>query len=166
MDFLVKTKALNLTLEEISSEIKVLNGEFDNVKLDYFVITLYGEFEKNLDYIIENKISLKNNFGLNYIDFIKNKDHKLHRGITKDQFKNLLEKVFNKKILSIVDNTEWNIFISFLEFRHAIAHSLPSYQQKKEALILQMRTQKNLLNVADKILKQLDSINRIKRVTA
>ena len=60
----------------------------------------------------------------------------------------------------------WNIFISFLEFRHAIAHSLPSYQQKKEALILQMRTQKNLLNVADKILKQLDSINRIKRVTA
>ena len=56
MTFLKKSKAINEILNELSCEIRIRKTEFYNVKLDYFVISLYGEFEKELDLIIEKKI--------------------------------------------------------------------------------------------------------------
>ena len=59
MTFLKKSKAINTMLDEISTEINLQKAEFDNVKLDYFVILLYGEFENDLNYVIEKKLCTK-----------------------------------------------------------------------------------------------------------
>ena len=165
MTFLKKSKAINEILSELSSEIKIRKTEFYNVKLDYFVITLYGEFEKELDLIIEKKLNFKNNFGKNYINFIKINDSKLHRGFKGNKFKDLIKKVFNIEILDLVPNTDWEIFLAFIEFRHAIAHSLKTYTQKKEALTLKINDTKDLLTSLENILTNLDNLSRIKLFT-
>ena len=165
MTFLKKSKAINEILSELSSEIKIRKTEFYNVKLDYFVITIYGEFEKELDLIIEKKLNFKNNFGKNYINFIKVNDSKLHRGFKGNKFKDLIKKVFNIEILDLVPNTDWEIFLAFIEFRHAIAHSLKTYAQKKEALTLKINDTKDLLTSLENILTNLDNIPRIKLFT-
>lgn len=165
MTFLKKSKAINEILSELSSEIKIRKTEFYNVKLDYFVITIYGEFEKEPDLIIEKKLNFKNNFGKNYINFIKVNDSKLHRGFKGNKFKDLIKKVFNIEILDLVPNTDWEIFLAFIEFRHAIAHSLKTYAQKKEALTLKINDTKDLLTSLENILTNLDNIPRIKLFT-
>ena len=162
MTFLKKSKAINEILNELSSEISLRKTEFYNVKLDYFVITLYGEFEKDLDSIIEKKINYKNNFGKNYINFIKTNDSKLHRGFKGSKFKELLKKVCGVEILNLVSNNDWEIFIAFIEFRHTIAHSLKSYNQKKEALSLKINDTNDLINSVDNLLSNLDKIPRTK----
>lgn len=162
MTFLNKSKAVNKILNELSSEINIRKAEFYDVKLDYFVITLYGEFEKEVDAIIEKKINYKNNFGKNYINFLKANDSKLHRGFKKNKFKELIKNVFGVEILDLVSNVDWEIFIAFIEFRHTIAHSLPTYQQKKAALTLKINDTGDLITAIDNILSNLDSISRTK----
>jgi len=162
MTFLKKSKAINEILNELSCEIRIRKTEFYNVKLDYFVISLYGEFEKELDLIIEKKLNFKNNFGKNYISFIKINDSKLHRGLKGNKFKDFIKKVFNIEVSDLVPNTDWEIFLAFIEFRHAIAHSLKTYKQKKDALTLKINDTKDLLASLEKILTNLDNLARIR----
>lgn len=163
MTFLKKSKAINNILNELSSEIKIRKTEFYDVKLDYFVITLYGEFEKEIDSIIEKKINYKNNFGKNYINFLKSNDLKLHRGLNGDRFKKLINNVFGVEILDLVSNNDWQIFNAFIDFRHTIAHSLPSYKQKKDDLTLKINNDtNNLITSLENILSNLEKISRTK----
>lgn len=62
--FLRDAKNQNQILKELETEIKTNVTEFKNVKLDFLTIVLYGNFEKDLNLIIENKISASNNFRL------------------------------------------------------------------------------------------------------
>lgn len=163
MTFLSQTKMINEILNDINHEIKVRKTEFDDIKLDYLVIKLCGEFENKLNFIIENKLSINNNFSLNYINFIKSHDYKLHRGLQGDKFKKLLKDVFGKEHFKILNETEWQTFVAFINFRHAIAHSIKSYQQKKEDLITKMISTDNLINIIDKLLIQLNAISKFKK---
>lgn len=162
MTFLKKSKAINTMLNEISAEINLQKAEFDNVKLDYFVILLYGEFENDLNYVIEKKIMYRNNFGKNYISFLKTNDTKLHRGLKGEKFKELLKKVFGVEVLNLMSNRDWEIFLAFIDFRHSIAHFLKSYDQKKDALTLKIKSTNDLIVTVDNLLLGLDSVSRVR----
>lgn len=69
--FLRDAKNQNQILKELETEIKTNVTEFKNVKLDFLTIVLYGNFEKDLNLIIENKISASNNFNKNFITYLR-----------------------------------------------------------------------------------------------
>ena len=104
----------------------------------------------------------KNNFGRNYISFLKANDTKLHRGLKGEKFKELLKKVFGVEILSLMSNHDWEIFLAFIDFRHAIAHFLKSYDQKKDALTLKIKSTNDLIVAVDNLLLGLDSVSRVR----
>lgn len=160
--FLKDAKNQNQILKELELEIKSNITEFKNVKLDFLTIILYGNFEKDLNSIIEKKISANNNFNKNFINYLRNNDKKLHRGTTKDKFKNLIKEVFGKEILEIITNDEWVIYCDFMDFRHAIAHSLPSYKPKKEKLISNIKDTDEIIEILEKVLIKLNQIKRIR----
>ena len=118
--------------------------------------------KKNLILLLKKKLNFKNNFGKNYISFIKINDSKLHRGLKGNKFKDFIKKVFNIEVSDLVPNTDWEIFLAFIEFRHAIAHSLKTYKQKKDALTLKINDTKDLLASLEKILTNLDNLARIR----
>ena len=53
--FLWDAKNQNQILKELETEIKTNVTEFKNVKLDFLTIVLYGNFEKDLNKLKENK---------------------------------------------------------------------------------------------------------------
>ena len=53
--FLRDAKNQNQILKELETEIKTNVTEFKNVKLDFLTIVLYGNFEKDLNKLTENK---------------------------------------------------------------------------------------------------------------
>ena len=160
--FLRDAKNQNQILKELETEIKTNVTEFKNVKLDFLTIVLYGNFEKDLNLIIENKISASNNFNKNFITYLRKNDNKLHRGTTKEKFKTLIKEVFGKEIFEIVTNEEWVIYCDFMEFRHAIAHSLPTYNSKKQKLIPNIKDTDEIIEILEKVLINLKKIKKIK----
>lgn len=152
-----------LLVDEVELEIKNRKNEFDNIKLDFITVILYANFEQEINKIIQRKLKSKNNFHNNYINFLYSQNQKLHRGISQKHFKSLLEDIFNIKRTDIISDRDWNIFCSFMNFRHSVAHCLPSYQKDKENLIQNMKTTENLINTFENILFNLDKIKRTKR---
>lgn len=162
-NFLNNAYAQKTMIDDVGNSLVSKKTEFDNIKLDFLVIILYANFERDLNAILEKKLISSNNFHNNYIDFLKNKNQKLHRGISQKHFRELLEQIFNVERSKIITENEWSVFCAFMNFRHSIAHCLPDYQQNKSALIGNMKNTDNLINVFDSILKKLDNVKRIKK---
>ena len=100
--------------------------------MDFLTVILYGNFEKDLNKIIDTKIAANNNFNKNFVTFLRNNDNKLHRGTTKDKFKTFVQQTFGFNITEKINNSEWNIYTKFMDFCHTVAHSTISYQAKKQ----------------------------------
>lgn len=77
--FLNDAKNQNLILKEIEKELTLNTVEFQNIKLDFLTVILYGNFEKDLNKIIETKIAANNNFNKNFVTFLRNNDYTFNR---------------------------------------------------------------------------------------
>ena len=161
--FLNDAKNQNLILKEIEKELTLNTVEFQNIKLDFLTVILYGNFEKDLNKIIETKIAANNNFNKNFVTFLRNNDNKLHRGTTKNKFKTFVQQTFGLNITEKINNSEWNIYTKFMDFRHTVAHSTNSYQAKKQQLLSTIHSTDELINILEKILETLNNVKNVKR---
>ena len=116
---------------EIEKNLTSYQVAFKNFSLDYLVITFYADFEKELNLLIEEKLKAGGDFSKNYSLFLKKRFKQLHGGIRKDTFKDLVENVFEKEI--DYSEKDWQIYSSFISFRHSIAHD-DSYDTAKTDL--------------------------------
>lgn len=149
-------KFQNETLKEIEKEIQESTIEFNNIKLDFLVIILYANFERDLSNLINEHI-LKDNTNIycqNYINYVNPKNQNAHRGIGKDNIKELIKKVFNKSLNELITEDELKIYDCFIQFRHSIAHwqSDEFYTTKKRDLLLNIKTTDELIAIIEKIL--------------
>lgn len=164
-EFLKEAKRQNSVLHEIEKELKINIVEFRDIKLDYLTVTLYGNFEKDLNDIIERKIAANNNFNRNYIQFLRNNDYKLHRGTTKNKFKELIKQTFNKDIIQIISNSDWQLYANFMDFRHSIAHATPKYKAYKNLLLSNTQNIDDIITVLETILIKLDNIKNVQKIS-
>lgn len=127
---------------------------FDTISFDYMTITIYADFEKELNSLIMKKLS-ENEFSTNYANFIKIRFKQLHGGLNGDNFKNLVRDVFSGTI-SVTDR-DWEIYSAFIKFRNSISHD-DAYETAKGTLMSNVKSFDDILGILIKYLNALEKI--------
>lgn len=127
---------------------------FDTISFDYMTITIYADFEKELNSLIMKKLS-ENEFSTKYANFIKIRFKQLHGGLNGDNFKNLLRDVFSGAIS--VNDRDWEIYSAFIKFRNSISHD-NAYETTKGTLMSNVKSFDDILGILTKYLNALEKI--------
>lgn len=127
---------------------------FDTISFDYMTITIYADFEKELNSLIMKKLS-ENEFSKKYATFIKLKHKQLHGGLNSNTFKDLIHDVFSDAI--IIGDRDWITYCAFIKFRNSISHD-DEYEVTKNTLISNIKSFDDILDILTKYLNALEKI--------
>lgn len=127
---------------------------FDTISFDYMTITIYADFEKELNSLIMKKLS-ENEFSKKYATFVKLKYKQLHGGLKSDTFKDLIHDVFSDAI--VIGDKDWITYCGFIKFRNSISHD-DKYETAKNTLISNIKSFDDILDVLTKYLNALEKI--------
>lgn len=127
---------------------------FDTISFDYMTITIYADFEKELNSLIMKKLS-ENEFSKKYATFIKLKHKQLHGGLNSNTFKDLIHDVFSEAI--IIGDRDWITYCAFIKFRNSISHD-DEYEVTKNTLISNIKSFDDILDILTKYLNALEKI--------
>ena len=153
-NFLSISRAKWEDVKAIRSSLSGSEVLFDTISFDYMTITIYADFEKELNSLIMKKLS-ENEFSKKYATFVKFKFKQLHGGLNGDTFKNLIHDVFSDAI--IIGDRDWEIYCAFIKFRNSISHD-DQYETTKTTLISNVKSFDDILDVLTKYLNALEKI--------
>ena len=143
--------------EDVKAIRNSLSGSeilFDTISFDYMTITIYADFEKELNSLIMKKLS-ENEFSKTYATFVKLKYKQLHGGLNSDSFKDLIRDVFSGAI--IIGDKDWTTYCAFIKFRNSISHD-DKYDETKSTLSSNIKSFDDILDILTKYLNALEKI--------
>lgn len=153
-NFLSISKAKWDDVKAIRNSLSGSEVLFDTISFDYMTITIYADFERELNSLIMKKLS-ENEFSKKYATFVKSKFKQLHGGLKGDTFKDLIHDVFSNAITT--GDKDWMIYCDFIKFRNSISHD-DNYEMKKNTLISNIQSFDDILDILTKYLNALEEI--------
>lgn len=153
-DFLSVSRAKWEDVKAIRNSLSGSEVLFDTISFDYMTITIYADFEKELNSLIMTKLS-ENEFSKKYAIFVKMRFKQLHGGLNGNSFRDLIRYVFENSIN--VNDKDWEIYSAFIKFRNSISHD-DEYENSKNILMSNIKNFDEIFNILSKYLKILESV--------